>query len=117
MRPMAYLETSPGRGIVIAHVSPDVEWVRYDCIQCADVTGVIPRNENGRIYGIPQIALVFISANADGGNDGYLIASDANHHRINRDWIGLPPACTVHRCPVGLAWGSLAPGTSGLFGP
>ena len=114
-RPMTYIETAAGRGVVIAHVSPDIERVRYDCIQCKDVAGIIPRHENGRLHGIPQIAVLFVGANEEGGNDGYLIAYDASHIRVDRDWIGLPPACSARRCPVGLVWGSLVPGTETHF--
>jgi hypothetical protein len=110
MRPMGYIETSVGRGVIIAHVSPDIELVKYDCIQCPNVEGTIPRIVSGRSRGVAQIALVFVTANAAGGNDGNLIAFDPEHHLVDRDWIGLPPACTGHRCPVGLTWGTLVPG-------
>jgi hypothetical protein len=116
VRPLVYIETSVGRGVIIAHVSPDIESVKYDCIQCPNVEGTIPRIANGRSRGVPQVALVFVTANVAGGNDGNLIAFDAGHHLVDRDWIGLPPACSVHRCPVGLRWGSLEPGTKEVSG-
>lgn len=115
VRPMAYIKTSVRRGVIIAHVSSEIELVKYDCIQCPDVGGTILHITSGRLLGVPQIALVFVTANGAGGNDGNLIAFDRNHRRVDRDWIGLPPTCTAHICPRGLAWGSLEPGTKGVF--
>jgi hypothetical protein len=117
-RPMAYVEISPRRGVLIAHIAPDVERVKYDCVQCEDVVGIIGRQIMGRFYGIPQTAVLFISANGEGDNDGQLIAfsiSNGGFHRVARDGIALPP-CGTERCPVGLAWGRLAPSTTKFFG-
>jgi hypothetical protein len=109
-RAMAYVEISHRRGVLIAHIAPDVERVKYDCVQCEDVVGIIGRQLNGRYYGIPQTAVMFISANGEGDNDGYLIAFDRHGHRLAQDWIALRP-CGTEGCPAGLAWGSLLPGT------
>ena len=104
---MAYVEISPGSGVLIAHIAPAIEHMKYDCVQCEDVMGIIARHINGRFYGIPQTAVLFISANRGGDNDGQLIAMDAYGHRRDRDRIALPP-CSTQRCPAWLAWGLLS---------
>lgn len=116
-RPLAYIRTHRGGGILLAHVSPLVETVRYDCVQCGDAEGLIPRIASGRIRGVPQFALVFIRANADGGNDGYLVSFGSLGDRVDRDWIGLPPACTGPPCLSGLSWGLLKIGAERPFDP
>ena len=113
-RPLAYIPIWDGGGVLLAHIGPGVGRVDYDCIQCADVIGYVTHIVNGRSTGVPQMALVVVRANSDGGNDGYLLAFD-DHHRIDRDWIGLPPACTGPPCPKGLAWGSLEVGSDRFF--
>lgn len=111
IRPLAYIPIRNVGGVVIAHIDSNVGGVRYDCIQCSDVRGTISHIGNGRVTGVPQLALVFVRPNADGGNDGYLVAFGNDRIKIDRDWIGLPPFCSGPACPNGLAWGSLELGT------
>jgi hypothetical protein len=91
--------------------------VTYECVGCDDVEGLISRLARGRVRGVPQLALVLIQANVDGGNDGHLVSFDVDGERVDRDWIGLPPACSGPSCPTGSAWGLLELGTERNFGP
>jgi hypothetical protein len=116
-RPLAYVPTGEGRGVLLAHVSPLVQSVTYDCIQCSDAEAFIPRIGSGRVMGVPQFAFLIVRANADGGNDGWLLSFGSFGNRTDEDWIGIPPACTSRRCPQGLTWGVLQPGTDRIFGP
>jgi hypothetical protein len=115
-RPLAFIPIRNHGGVVLAHIDPHVGRVRYDCIQCNDARGFFTYIMNGRLIGVPQLALVFVRPNPDGGNDGNLVTFGAEG-RIDRDWIGLPPFCSGPPCPNGLAWGSIGLGTSRFFGP
>ena len=114
MRPLAFLQVSRGAGFVVTYIDPRVEGVRFDCVQCQDLSPHhvrITRIINGRLMGVPQLAVAFVRPNASGGNDGTLIALGTAGERIARRWIGLPPACSAPSCPNGLSWGLLTPGT------
>jgi hypothetical protein len=115
IRPLAYIPIRNHGGVVLAHIDPHVGRVRYDCVQCSDARAFITHIANGRLIGVPQLALVFVRPNAEGGNDGSIVAF--GHGPIDGDWIGLPPFCAGSPCPNGLAWGSIELGTSRFFGP
>jgi hypothetical protein len=114
MRPLAFVQVASGWGFVVSSIDARVEGVRFNCGQCRDVS---PRHvhithiANGKIMGIPQLAVAFVRPTAALGNDGSLIAL-GNDGPINYAPIGLPPVCfNGPPCPNGLAWGVLTPGT------
>ena len=114
MRPLAFVQVSRGTGFVVSYIDARVEGVRFDCAQCPDLSSHrvhVTHIVNGRIMGVPQLAVAFVRPNASGGNDGTLIALGTAGERIARRWIGLPPACSAPSCPNGLSWGLLTPGT------
>jgi hypothetical protein len=114
MRPLVFVQVSRGSGFVVSFIDPWVGAVRFQCAQCPSIDPAhvhITHIVNGRVMGIPQLAVAFVRPNSDGGNDGTLIAVGNVGEEVDRDWIGLPPACSGQSCPNGLAWGMLKPGT------
>jgi hypothetical protein len=113
--PLAFIPLGGNDGILLVHIDADIERVRFDCVQCDDARGVISHIGNGRAFHVPQLAVLFIRANDDGGNDGTVAA--IGFGRVDRDWVGLPPHCSVPKCPKGLAWGVLQRGITRMFEP
>lgn len=111
---LMYVDIGDGQGVVLAQVAPQVEQIRYECFQCGTVDGEIPRHINGRFSGLPQIGVIIVTANADGGNDGFLTAF-TGRHVFERDRLRLPPLCAGGSCGTGLAWGVLVSGTETMF--
>jgi hypothetical protein len=103
--PLVYIPIVGGGGALLVHVADRIEEVEYDCFQCSHVNAIIPRFENGRSIGVPQIGVLFITARAK-ANDGDLVAF-RGPRVFDRDQIGLPPRCATRKCPRGLAWGVL----------
>jgi hypothetical protein len=113
--PLAFIPLGGNDGLLLVHIDADIDRVRFDCVQCDDARGVISHIAYGRVFHVPQLAVLFIRANAEGGNDGTVVAIGLG--RVDQDWVGLPPHCTVPKCPKGLAWGSLQRGVTRTFDP